>query len=186
MDTTTLQRHQSGVYEIVNTVNGKRYIGSAINPKRRWVNHKSALRGNKHHSPALQRAWNKYGEAVFIFRVIQPCPAEQLLFQEQRALHGFLPEYNIALVAGAPMTGRKHTAQTRATMSKKARGKTKTALHRARISEGQLGNKRGPHTPKTIAKMSAAHKGVLHTEEAKAKIAASHLGKLPVSAETRK
>ena len=178
-------KYQSGVYEILNTANGKRYIGSAAKLRRRWANHRSALRSGRHHSPPLQRAWNKYGEVAFTFRVLQPCPVAQLLFQEQRAIHGFTPDYNISIVAGAPMRGRKHSALTCAAMSKAARGKPKTALHRARIAKGQLGNTRGPHTPATIAKMSAAHKGHLHTDETKAKIAAALRQRAPVTMETR-
>lgn len=65
--------NQSGIYEIVNTVNGKRYIGSAKKFKIRWSKHVSALRLCKHHSRHLQAAWNKYGEAAFKFLPILTC-----------------------------------------------------------------------------------------------------------------
>lgn len=35
-------RH-AGIYEIRNTVNGKRYIGSTVNFKRRWWAHRAKL-----------------------------------------------------------------------------------------------------------------------------------------------
>lgn len=49
----------SGIYEIVNTINGKRYVGSAVSLKRRWVDHRRDLRAGKHHSRHLQNAWAK-------------------------------------------------------------------------------------------------------------------------------
>lgn len=43
----------SGVYAITNTATGKRYIGSAVNIKKRWREHLHNLRKNKHHSKKL-------------------------------------------------------------------------------------------------------------------------------------
>lgn len=36
----------SGIYQIINTVNGKRYIGSAVNLGKRWINHRVGLKNN--------------------------------------------------------------------------------------------------------------------------------------------
>lgn len=52
----------SGVYMIKNVLNNHKYIGSTKNFKQRLKQHLSDLRNNKHHSPHLQAAWNKYGE----------------------------------------------------------------------------------------------------------------------------
>ena len=51
----------SGVYQIVNELNGHRYIGSSKNIQHRILVHRSALRRNSHHSIYLQNAFNKYG-----------------------------------------------------------------------------------------------------------------------------
>lgn len=50
----------SGVYMIKNVLNNHKYIGSTKNFKQRLKQHLSDLRNNKHHSPHLQAAWNKY------------------------------------------------------------------------------------------------------------------------------
>lgn len=55
----------SGVYEIRNTLNNKRYIGSSINIYRRWRDHKRMLNLSVHPNKHLQSAWNKYGEKHF-------------------------------------------------------------------------------------------------------------------------
>lgn len=74
-----------GVYAIVNTVNGKTYIGSSANIQHRWQDHRRDLRGGRHHSSILQRAWNKYGESVFEFQIMEIVKdRKQLLDVEQR------------------------------------------------------------------------------------------------------
>ena len=46
---------QSGIYEILNTVNGKRYIGSAVNLAKRWKEHRTGLNRKDHANQILQR-----------------------------------------------------------------------------------------------------------------------------------
>lgn len=60
-----------GIYAIENLVNGKLYIGSSVNVNKRKNEHFNKLRKGIHHSRHLQRAFNKYGEISFIFRVIE-------------------------------------------------------------------------------------------------------------------
>jgi group I intron endonuclease len=51
----------SGVYQILCKPTGKIYVGSAVNLRGRWLNHRSSLRCGKHPNIVLQRAWNKDG-----------------------------------------------------------------------------------------------------------------------------
>ena len=60
----------SGIYKIENTIDGKCYVGSAINIKSRWQCHVSMLSHDKHNNKHLQRAWNKYGSENFTFSII--------------------------------------------------------------------------------------------------------------------
>ena len=53
----------SGIYKILNKINGKFYIGSAVNFKRRFARHKRLLNINCHPNEYLQNAWNKYWES---------------------------------------------------------------------------------------------------------------------------
>ena len=54
----------SGIYKIVNKVNGKYYVGSSNDVlKTRFYEHKRLLTKNKHFNVKLQNAWNKYGES---------------------------------------------------------------------------------------------------------------------------
>jgi group I intron endonuclease len=62
----------SGIYKIVNKVNGNYYVGSTKNFNNRWRRkHRKQLRGNYHTNLRLQRAWNKYGENAFEFQIIE-------------------------------------------------------------------------------------------------------------------
>lgn len=57
-----------GIYQIVNRINGKRYIGESVSITKRFAEHKHDLENHKHHSKALQKAWNKTPSICFKFR----------------------------------------------------------------------------------------------------------------------
>jgi group I intron endonuclease len=95
-----------GIYEIVNAVNGKRYIGST-SKKTRWQEHRRLLRRSKHHSPMLQSAWNRYGEGAFTFRLLEECSLSDLIIREQHYLDTLKPEYNVSKTAGSPRGVKK-------------------------------------------------------------------------------
>jgi len=65
----TLSIKKSGIYKIINKVNGKYYIGSSNDIKGRWSEHKNDLKANRHDNDYLQKSWNKYGEENFEFEV---------------------------------------------------------------------------------------------------------------------
>lgn len=59
-----------GVYAIVHVPTNVGYVGSANNLRRRFKEHRTCLRGGRHHSKYLQNAWSKYGENAFEFRCL--------------------------------------------------------------------------------------------------------------------
>ena len=67
-----------GVYKITNTTNGKFYVGSSKNIKKRWNEHKWALKNGRHWNAPMQNAFNKYGD-VFSYEVIEEASEELLL-----------------------------------------------------------------------------------------------------------
>lgn len=66
-----------GIYKIVNTENGKIYIGQSINIKHRKNCHNYDLKNNRHKNPYLQKAYNKNPEA-FKFEVLCICEEKEL------------------------------------------------------------------------------------------------------------
>lgn len=72
------------IYTIEHVATGRKYVGSAANLNNRWAAHKCLLKQGKHHSKALQRAWNKYGSAAFAFVCIEELDnSTDLLTREQ-------------------------------------------------------------------------------------------------------
>lgn len=115
--------YTSGVYQIRNKVNDKKYIGSSVNVRDRWRLHLSHLQRQIHGNVYLQRAWNKYGVENFDFTVLIYCDPENTLIYEQACLEGLKPEYNIATDARAPTKGMKASDETRRKMSETHSGK---------------------------------------------------------------
>jgi group I intron endonuclease len=72
-----------GIYQIHCKLNGKIYIGSAVNLHARWGLHRRRLRQKTHHNIHLQQAWNKYGEENFEFSVLELVEVSALLQAEQ-------------------------------------------------------------------------------------------------------
>lgn len=138
----------TGVYQIRNLANNKRYIGSAAGRKGivgRWSVHKTLLTQGIHHSPKLQYAWNKHGADSFVLEAILYCDPENCLMYEQIALDSMKPEYNISPTAGSSL-GTKHSNTSKAKMSA------------ARI--GRFGGQNHPmygkkHSPESRAKIAA-------------------------------
>lgn len=146
------------VYQIKNTKNGKQYIGSTKNKRKRWNSHKKALQRGEHHNIHLQRAWGKYGEEMFDFTILEIVKnGNSLLDREQFYLDKLSPEYNIALDTKATMEGRKHTEKAKEKMSKTHKGK----------KNHMYGEK---HTKKTKEKMKETAQGQEHSKEIKEKI----------------
>ena len=72
-----------GIYAFVNTINGKRYIGSSICIRKRIYVHLSMLRRQTHYTTHLQSAWDKYGCDAFFVTILENCDPEQLEDREE-------------------------------------------------------------------------------------------------------
>lgn len=79
---------KSGIYKLTNRLNGRFYLGSAKRFKERWSQHTSSLRNKKHHNKFLQADFNKCGEEVFMFEVVEVIEGtkEERLRTEQKLL----------------------------------------------------------------------------------------------------
>jgi group I intron endonuclease len=164
---------KSGIYQIVNRVNGKVYIGSAVDTKTRWQKHRYELNRQNHGNIHLQRAWQEYGADAFEFSVVeQVADPNDLITREQfwldrqcAAHHG----YNICREAGSTL-GRAHSDETKAKIGAKSKGKIITAETRALISAHSRHLK---PSPETIEKLREIHTGKIVTEETKARMSVS-------------
>lgn len=142
------------IYRITNMANDKYYIGSAESFARREWQHKYDLRKGRHKNPRLQAAWDKYGEEMFVFEVLEEVPeGESQLAWEDRYLCKCvgLPEcYNINPSAEAPRLGIKLSDEAKQSISEGRKGKHAGEDH---YRYGQ------EVSPEVRAKISAAQKG---------------------------
>lgn len=69
--------NKGGIYRIINLVNNKIYVGSAKGFKQRYRHHVESLRKGTHHNKHLQASFNKHGEDVFLFEVLEVVEGEQ-------------------------------------------------------------------------------------------------------------
>ncbi|WP_395406291.1 NUMOD3 domain-containing DNA-binding protein [Pseudoduganella sp. UC29_106] len=176
----------SGIYEILNSVNGKRYVGSAKNFRLRWKAHLLHLNRGTHHSRHLQSAWVKHGAEAFRFNKLLICEAKDLIFFEQRAFDAFKPEYNIAPIAGSCL-GVKHSEETKQKLRVVKLGNQHTLGYRhtpeaiEKLRAKQTGvespTKGKPRNPEAAAKTANAHRGMKRSDETRARISKAMAGK---------
>jgi len=83
-NTTTIK---SGIYLIVNKINGKWYVGKTKRINRRWHEHRWLLKKNTHHSYKLQNDYNLYGINAFVYTVIEYVNIDYLELIEQKYLN---------------------------------------------------------------------------------------------------
>lgn len=112
-----------GIYKILNTENGKFYIGSTtMKVYKRIQHHYEMLKVNKHKNSHLQNAWNLYGEKCFQFIVEENLEKQDCLKREQELidLSSFENLYNInPLATGTPSMSREAVIKRAVTMKKK-------------------------------------------------------------------
>lgn len=178
--------YPSGIYAILNLIDGKRYVGSAQNFTARWKAHRFHLGKGSHHSRYLQAAWNKHGGQNFEFLPMLYCEVSALLEYEQLAIDALRPEYNSAPVAGS-CRGVKHSEEVRANISARMMGNQHTLGYRhteearEKLREKQLGvaspTKGTTRDRGAVAATAAAHRGMKRSAETCAKISAKAKGR---------
>lgn len=100
------------IYGILNKLNGKQYVGSAKNFYKRKTQHLKNLQLNKHPNLYLQNAWNKYGESMFEFIVLEKINDKgDLIEREQWWIDNSNSEYNICKIANSSL-GIKRRPET--------------------------------------------------------------------------
>ena len=89
----------SGIYQIINNINGKVYIGHSVNISFRWYNHMNNLLKGNHHNSKLQDDFNTYGLSAFNFNILDTLEGKSnLILKEQEYLDklDFTNNYNLS------------------------------------------------------------------------------------------
>jgi group I intron endonuclease len=128
------------------------YVGQTTNPAKRWREHRCLLRSSRHDNSHFQRAWNKYGEQAFEFKIAEECSIEKITEAEQYWIDAYraagVVVYNTEAACDNPNLGRKPTEEHRRKISLANTGKPGPNLgrkfsreHCQKISESMKGNK---------------------------------------------
>lgn len=172
-----------GIYAIINNVNGKQYIGSTVNINKRFIEHKYGLRANRHFNQHLQRAWNKYGEKAFEFKVLQTCLVDELLDVEQNWIDCKDDLYNICPFAHSTL-GRELTEEHKRKISQTNMGHPVTDEMREKFKQNYASNnkikeyiqsKKGDS--EYWESIGFTWKGKKHSEESRKKMSESNKGR---------
>jgi group I intron endonuclease len=175
---------QSGIYQIRNLVNGKRYIGSAVDMGMRFHGHRSDLRLAKHANRYLQAAWNKHGEEKFAFEIVLLCDKSNLILYEQIVMDFIRASdrrfgYNIRKMAESNL-GLVASEETRRKISSVVRGRRHTEDAKKKISDKNKGKKRPQHVIQILKETHRGNKyrvGKKHTPESIALMSINRIGK---------
>lgn len=185
----------AGIYRIVHVLSGKFYVGSAVNLRQRWRDHRAKLRAGKHRNAKLQHAWNKYGEGAFKLEVVEILSDRAGLIQaEQRWIDALQPfgdaGYNLAPAASS-LLGFKHSDATKKKLSDARKGKLPQPDAAERLRAFNKDRKLSPETrarigaalrgrqrnPESVEKSAAAHRGVKRSDEARARMSEANKAK---------
>jgi group I intron endonuclease len=182
------------VYEIVNLVNGKKYIGKTKNPKTRWRKHLSVVeRQNPNEMYIIHYAMIKYQVENFEFKILNKFETEQEAFDKEIELialfktnikkYGSDFGYNLT-DGGEGTTGHKKTDEEKKRMSERMKGNNPSKEIRAKMRFAKLGTK---PSQETINKISKSLTYLKRTEKDREKISSLKIGeKNPASKLTEK
>lgn len=156
------QKTKSGVYILVNLVNGHNYVGSSANIAGRMRNYlnNSFLKNQKNSNMPIVKALLKYGQDNFAVLIVEYTDIKILTVRETYYISKFLPYYNV-LNTGYSSLGYKHTEATKQMLSDLAKNRvhseeTKTLISRALVGKNNpFYNK--THSTKSKLRMSEAN-----------------------------
>jgi group I intron endonuclease len=185
---------KSGVYKIINKLNGRTYYGSAKRFKERWKQHAKSLEVGKHYNKFLQADFNTCGTDAFVFEVIEIVEGDKgaRLLVEQRYLDAYQGSNDICYNLRKDATAgdgcwSKDPEETRRKHSEASKKMWENEEHRKAVSQkNSQASKAQWSEPETREKMikkmreiGAGKVGISRgplSEETKKKIAAAHIG----------
>lgn len=98
---------KSGIYCWTNKINGKQYVGSAVNLRVRVSRYTQPYYMISKGNTTIMKAFLKYGYSNFELSILEFCDSSVLLIREQYWLDNLKPAYNMAKIAGNTL-GVKH------------------------------------------------------------------------------
>ena len=88
-----------------NKLNGKKYVGSSVDLRRRLLEYYKINRLLNEKSMPINVALLKYGYQNFTLTILEICDRDSLMFREKHFFEVHSPEYNILKTPGSPSRG---------------------------------------------------------------------------------
>lgn len=154
------------IYEFVNKITGKVYVGQAKDFKSRLRCHKYHTKSNKKNSP-LYAALRKYGWDNFIINIIEECDVEILNEREEYWIKekNCLYPYGYNIMKGGNQY--EMSDETKKKISESRKGMKFSDKHIENLKKSHIGNKLSEETKK---KISEINKGKIHSEDTRLKL----------------
>lgn len=130
---------KSGIYMWTNKLNGKNYVGSSVDLRRRLLEYYNVNRILNEKSMPINVALLKYGYTNFSLTVLEICDTDSLMSREKHFFEVYSPEYNILKIPGSPSRGSgwTHSEATIENMRIAASKTFKSPEFLTKLSKGQ-------------------------------------------------
>ena len=130
---------KAGIYMWINKLNGKKYVGSSVDLRRRLLEYYNVNRLLKEKTMPINVALLKYGYTNFSLTILEICDKDSLMSREKHFFEVYSPEYNILKIPGSPSRGSGWTHSEAALENMRiAASKTfKSPEFLTKLSEGQ-------------------------------------------------
>lgn len=134
------QRDKSGVYCLINNINGHAYVGSSINltsRMRSYLNN-TFLKSKQNINMPITKALLKYDQSNFTLLILEYVESQFLTIRETFYITHLMPYYNV-LKQGYSSLGYKHTEETKKLLSQLGKNRTHTDKTKILIARALIG-----------------------------------------------
>lgn len=135
------QKDKSGVYCLINKINGHSYVGSSINLASRMKNYlnNTFLKSRQNVNMPIVKALLKYGQSNFSLLILEHhVEVKSLIIRETYFITTVAPYYNI-LKQGYSSLGYKHTEETKKLLSQLAKNRVHSDITKGLIAKALTG-----------------------------------------------
>nr|QJQ35199.1 GIY-YIG endonuclease [Fusarium ramigenum] len=134
------QKDKSGIYCLINKINGHSYIGSSINLASRMKNYlnNTFLKSRQNANMPIVKALLKYGQSNFTLLIVEYVEPQVLTVRETYYITSILPYYNV-LKQGYSSLGYKHTEETKQLLSELASNRVHSDTTKGLIAKALTG-----------------------------------------------
>lgn len=135
------QKGKSGIYLLINNINGHTYVGSSANLSSRMKNYLNTifLKSKQNLNMPITKALLKYDQANFSLLILEYVNTNMLTNIETFYITSILPHYNV-LKQGYSSLGYKHTEETKKLLSELAKNRVHSEKTKGLIAKALVGD----------------------------------------------